>query len=201
MAQKKLIILPSLYDAAGDILKQWYVIYSVRNPKTDRMERFRVSTGLNRHKTETARRAAADVLCNDLKQKLLGGWTPFNDDEKIIYADSLAYENVSRIYGKMRTSNKNINFYASRFLEHIKSSIDNEGTLPTYRSKLRIFCMWIDKKYSSGNDISAINNQVIVEFFNWLIHDQERSQVTFKKYKQILQALFEWLVKEKVFVA
>lgn len=44
---KQLIIrLPMLYDARGDISKKWFVYYSVPNPKTGKMERFKELAGL-----------------------------------------------------------------------------------------------------------------------------------------------------------
>ena len=40
MARKqKEIVMPHLNDCCGDLKKQWFVEYSIRNPKTGKMER------------------------------------------------------------------------------------------------------------------------------------------------------------------
>lgn len=39
--RKKIVILPHLCDAGGDINKKWWVEYSMRDPRTDEMKRFR----------------------------------------------------------------------------------------------------------------------------------------------------------------
>lgn len=47
MKRKKLVILPKLNDAGGDLSKKWFVYYSVRDPRTDKMERFKDHAGLS----------------------------------------------------------------------------------------------------------------------------------------------------------
>ena len=39
--RKKIVILPKLNDAGGNLSKKWFVYYSVRDPRTDKMERFK----------------------------------------------------------------------------------------------------------------------------------------------------------------
>ena len=41
--RKKEIVMPHLNDCGGDLTKKWYVEYSIRNPKTDKMEGLRIS--------------------------------------------------------------------------------------------------------------------------------------------------------------
>ncbi len=165
------------------------------------MERFKVSQGLNRFHTVEDRTSAAEELCKDLEIKLKRGWSPFWDDSHVIYEDHLAYDKISRIYGKKRSANKTMHFFANKYMEWLVGRIDTDGTLPTYQSKIRIFCMWIDAKGMGENDISTITNKIIVEFFKWLIDDQRRSRRTITAYRQVLQAMFEWLVHEKVFIS
>ena len=43
MKRKKIVILPKLNDAGGDLSKKWFVYYSVRDPRPDKMKRFRWS--------------------------------------------------------------------------------------------------------------------------------------------------------------
>ena len=42
MIRKKMIILPQLYNADGNISKTWFVYYSVRDPRSGKMIRFKI---------------------------------------------------------------------------------------------------------------------------------------------------------------
>ena len=72
-----MIILPRLHTCNGDLSKQWVIFYSVRNPKTDKMDHFKVSEGLNKHKTIESRTNAGNLICTQYAEKLKHGWSPF----------------------------------------------------------------------------------------------------------------------------
>lgn len=84
--QKKTIVLPHLYDAKGDMEKNWFVEYSVRNPYTDELERKRIFIG--KKKTKEERLEEAEAIIDDLRKKLASGWTPFRP-AKEVYSDEL----------------------------------------------------------------------------------------------------------------
>jgi hypothetical protein len=84
MKRSKLVILPVLHDYDGDISKQWFVFYTVRNPRTNKMQRFKIYGGINRHHDFDARRKAAFKICSEFTEKLKMGWSPFKNDSKII---------------------------------------------------------------------------------------------------------------------
>lgn len=197
MKRVKLVSLPRLNDCGGDIKGDWYVTYSYRHPKTNKMKPFRIYTGFSELTTKKARYAFGESLVKEWTDKLKLGYNPFNDDSEAIYEDQLAYSHIARFFGKQKKLNKSFNFFASEFLEKIKDSVDPDGTLPTYRSKLRTFNAWLIKKELHEVDITAINNQVILDFFLYMIEDQKRSAITIRKYYQILSNVFEPLVKDK----
>jgi len=45
MARQKICILPKLYDGNGDLKKKWFINFSYRNPRNNKMTRFRVFEG------------------------------------------------------------------------------------------------------------------------------------------------------------
>ena len=69
MKRKKIVILPKLNDAGGNLSKKWFVYYSVRDPRTDKMERFKDHVGLS-HPDESVRRERADKIIQELTVKL-----------------------------------------------------------------------------------------------------------------------------------
>jgi integrase len=196
MKREKMIILPQLNDCGGDILKKWFIYYSVRDARNGKMHRFKDYAGLHGIKDFKQRTQAAAEKCQELATKLLAGWTPFADDGKVVYADNIQYRMVADIYQNRRTSNRTFHFFACKFLEERISNKAPE-TLKTYRSKLRIFSMWLDEQGQGGNDITAITNTHVVDFFHFIIGQRKRSGNTTSKYKQILFAVFDFAIEQK----
>lgn len=195
---QKMIILPQLNDCGGDTSKKWFVFFSVRNPKSGKMERFKDYKGLNKTKNPHERYTLASSIIENFASKLKQGWSPFLDDSKYIYTDNLQYQNLARIYGKQRKGNRTVRFFANAFFDDYKGHIDPDGSYHTYQSKLRIFTQWIESVNLQYNDISAIDNETIIRFFKWLIDVQKRSRKTVNDYRQILQNFFQWLISKKI---
>jgi integrase len=196
MKREKMIILPQLNDCGGDILKKWFIYYSVRDPRDDKMHRFKDYAGLHGIKDFKRRTEVAAQKCQEIGDKLRAGWTPFADDEKVIYADNIQYRMVADIFKNRRTSNRTFHYFASKFLADRVASKAPE-TLKTYRSKIRIFSMWLDEKGFGDNDITAIHNGDVVEFFHFIINKRLRSGNTISKYKQLLFAVFDYAIEQK----
>lgn len=192
MSRKKLVILPKLYDAKGNLLKKWFVFYSVLNPRTGKMERFRVFEGLN-EPDETIRRTIATNTIEKLTTKLKRGWTPFLDDTEAIYEDQLQYKSIAEIYGKQRVSNTTFRMFASQFIELKKKEQVEEKTVQTYVSKLRIFSEWITAKRGEI-DITAYDNALILQFFNYQVDTKKLADGTIYDYRQIISAVFDYII-------
>lgn len=196
MVRQKLIILPKLCDCSGDLSRQWFIFYSVRDPHTGKMVRFRHYegfTGLSREE----RIEHAKQLIESFSIRLRSGWTPFIDDTRAVYNDQLEYKTVAEIYGSRRTSNNTVRLWISRFLEEINPGIRHETQL-TYKSKLRIFSLWIDAQGLSNNDLRTIDNKLISLFSHYLIDNRQLSAKSIKYYRMLLAKLFEYLRKQKL---
>lgn len=200
MKKEKIIRLPVICDAGGDLSKNWFVEFYCRNPKNGKFERQKIYKGINKFHTVAERTKAAQLICDRYSDKLKNGWSPYMDD-LVIYEDNLQYQSAIRNYRQAKSHNGTFNFYSSKFLDHIKNSVDPEGTLPTYRSKLRMFEAWLASKNSSDIDVSCIDQPMVYDFFAFIINDLKRSAITIKKYRQILNAVFEYIRKDrKLFV-
>lgn len=196
MKREKMIILPQVNTCGGDIEKKWFVFYSVRDPRTGKMKRFKSYTGLHQEKHPGKRLQLANELAQDIKEQLLSGWSPFEDSTKVVYADQLQYRSITDIYQKKRGSNKTVHYLASQYLERISMEKEH-ATVTTYRSKLRTFSLWVESLGFGENDISSINNGMILDFFSFLINDRKLSGNSIGKYKQMLFGLFEFAVEQK----
>lgn len=141
--QKSIVILPHLKDCGGDLSKTWFVEYSCRNPQTDEMKRFRVYNGFAKLKTKEERYAFAEKIINDIKEKFAKGEIPFLDT-KVSYNDELLYHNIAKRWGNERKGSIGIRTYLSDFLA-IKKVEVIPHSFQTYKSKLRIFCEWVEQ--------------------------------------------------------
>lgn len=107
MSRQKILILPRLHTYDGDVSKQWFVYYSYRDPSTGKMKRFRIYDGFAELQTKKQKLQHGQGMVESLKEKLLNGWTPFEDRSKVIYSDDLVYRAVVNKYGRMRSDVKN----------------------------------------------------------------------------------------------
>ncbi len=198
MKRKKIAILPEVNNCGGDLSKKWFVYYSYRDPRNDKMKRFKAYQGLHKIKDFEGRAEAAERLKEDYAAKLKNGWNPFMDDETAIYEDQLQYNGVARIFGKMKAANKTVRYYSSQFIKHIsvEQSLERE-TIDTYTSKLRTFCLWLDKSNRGDHDITTIDNNTLLQFFGYLINERQLSGHSVKAYSRLLRNMFELAKKEK----
>lgn len=196
MKREKIVRLPIVCDAGGDLSKNWFVEFYCRNPKSGKFERQKIYKGINKFHTVGERRVAAQELCNLYTDKIRNGWSPYIDD-LTIYDDNLQYQSAIKNYRRAKSTNGTFNFFSSKFIDHIKNNVNADGTLPTYRSKLRCFDAWLESKRLNDVDISCIDQPVMYDFFSYIINDLERSAVTIKKYRQILGAVFDFVKRDR----
>lgn len=194
--RQKLIIMPKLNRCADDPSKQWFVYYSCRNPRTGKMVRFRHYEGFT-GLPEKEKLAHAQELITLYSDRLRSGWSPFSDDSKVVYNDHIDYKTVSDLYGSRRKGNNTVRAWISKFLDTAKPGI-RHTTFLTYRSKLRIFVLWLEKEHVADCDISTLDNKLISLFFIYLINIRKLSKVSILKYTELLTSAFEYFKKEKL---
>lgn len=193
--KRKLIILPQLKNCGGDLSKKWYVEYSCRDPQTNEMKRFRHYDGFSELSTVKEREAYGAKIISEIKAKLEKGEDPFS--EKIVtYQDELIYQTTAARWGNERESIINIRMYLSDFLIMKKNEV-TPSTYQTYRSKLRIFCEWMDANGLGDKNVRCIFQDHIHRFFYHIVENNHTSRRTVKKYEQLLHTFFEYLLKTK----
>jgi integrase len=187
----KIATVPRIVEPfAGD----WYVYFSVRNPATGKMVPYKIYKGFKTRKTRKDKLCWGEQLVKEYTDKLKKGWSPFDDQDKVIYSDALEYANLVNKFKRKRSSVKNIRYYLSEYLAGRQTEL-KEKTYATYRSKLRIFCEWLDDGGYSDYDISELSQKIVCDFFTFLIKDQQLDRRTIEKYRQILRSYFEYMKK------
>jgi integrase len=195
MENDKLIRLPIIYDAGGDLKKEWFVEFYVRNPKTNVLQRQRVKKGINSFHTVQGRYAAAQKMLNHWKDKLLAGWSPLTE-QNVVYEDNLEFQTYIKNYRHRKSKNGTFRYFASKFMDWVKNKLE-DSTLATYRSKMRLFDAWLEGNSLNQLDISAISNKVMVKFFTFIIEERKLSKISITKYRQILGQVFNFVKKER----
>ena len=197
MNQQILIRLPEIYDCGGKTgtKDSWFIFFSVRNPRTGKMERIRKAKGINKFHSEKERRAAAEKMCLYWTDKLKAGWSPFTDTS-VIYDDNLEYQTAIKNYRKLKAQNGTFRFFASQYLDYRKNELQ-PATIQTYRSKLRIFDGWLESLGLHIVDISTITQPVMVDFFNHIIDIEKLSKVSVDNYRILLEAVFDFIRRDK----
>jgi len=190
----KILCLPRLYDADGDLKKQWFVHYSYRDHRDGKMVRFRISKGFGFLPTKKARYDAAEKIIIDVSGKLKNGWNPFDPKADIIvYEDLLRYSSIAREQGRLRESVRNLPYYMSEWLRDRKPSV-TPSTYTTYKSKLRILEQWMTEKNIQDNDVSLFDQDIARQFIRYLQETQNLSNNSVTKYLQIVNMVFNSLI-------
>jgi len=115
------VILPKLNHCKGDISRQWFVYFSVKNPATGRMQVFRKYEGFSDYKTAEDRRKHAKKLILKWSRKLLSGWNPFFEADIVKFASRIKYDQDARKQGREVESTRNYEYYSSKYLDYVKN--------------------------------------------------------------------------------
>lgn len=188
-----MVILPEAKVAKNG---KWYVQYSVRDPRSDKMNRFRIYEGFEECEDDQQKIKLAQRLIDECADKLKKGWTPY-ENPKIIYSDRLMYSNEADLFSRMRHESASVCYFLSEFLDNKQSEI-TEKTYQTYVSKLRLFNLYLRDIGKEHEIVQLIDNDIIVSFMKYIADKKKLSRKTMEKYQQILFTFFEYLRKKKL---
>ena len=192
--RKKEIVWPHLNDAGGDLCKSWYVEYSLRNPISRKMERYRYYDGFKDIYTIEDRLVFAKKLIKELTDKIKSG--EICCEELIEYNDYLEYKGIYHFQKTKTATPGSIKIYASDFLQYKETEVSSR-TMQTYRSKIRIFLSFIESKKLDNKPANLVNNDIIIEFLKNIAKDKVLARRSVEKYQQILFTFFEYIIKKK----
>lgn len=192
--KKAVVVMPHLVDAGGDMNKNWFVEYSLRDPYTGAMKRFREYSGFSKLYSAEERYKHAERIIQELSGKIASGWSPF-DQQKSTYVDNILMNNVAQRWGNERDGVVNIRKHLSDFLELKKVSVSKKS-FQTYQSKMRIFCEWSEHNKVDQLHVSRVTTGHIQDFLRDIVTENGLSRLTMQKYAQILHSFFDYLMKD-----
>lgn len=174
----------------------YFVEYRAYNPASDKLERFRVYKGFQFLKSHEAAVKHADKIIATLSVKLKAGWRPWKDSD-YIYRDEVEYHHLGETAGRDKQDKSHIRNYFSEYLSWKKNDVSPKS-FESYQSKIRLFTIWLEKNNYEHLRVGEISNDIMIEFFNYLIAKRKLDKLTVAKYKQNLYNLFDYLKRKKL---
>jgi len=87
------VIMPQIRVPKSKKVSEWCVEFSFYDEINGKMQRFRKKKGFSKCKTERQCWDNAEILQKELSQKLINGWSPYEDRQTVIWKDDLVYQN------------------------------------------------------------------------------------------------------------
>lgn len=161
----------------------WHVYYYYRNPVTNKMQKFIEKRGINRIKTYTDRKKAANNLKKALTKYLQEGYNPFEFRQEIevekefftvIEALNLAFNEKIKVWG--------------------------EQTHNVSKAQFDIFINWLKVNKLLDQDIKELKKRHIILFLNYLTDENTRnvSAKTSNNYRALISSLIKKLVIDDI---
>ncbi|MCT4636251.1 MAG: site-specific integrase [Bacteroidales bacterium] len=185
--------LPRLVQGKGE---NWYVSMSVQHPLTGKLMPYKCTKGFKVLRTKEEKVKHGEALIQDFTKKLAGGWNPWSRGDAV-YVDQIAYHQDVKLTGRSKKTAKSVTYFLSDYLTYKKSQLKKKS-YESYVSKLRLFNSWLKVNKFGDYDVAALDNRIILKFFNFLIKERELARPTVEKYKVNLSDFFKYLRKKKV---
>ena len=167
--------------------KDWFVYYSYRNPKTQKLQRQPyIKAGVNKLKTKRERIAFLRTMQKALLQLLQAGFNPYQDNSALeaeLFSDTNknTISNVTVVETKItqeKTQKAQINseviaeiketsiVKAFEFGLSLKEKLMNKSSFTKYKSRINRFSKWLKNKGYEKQSINYLDKKLIVEYLN-----------------------------------
>ncbi len=209
LSNQKNFSAPKIYTAKGDSTKRWYVYFSFRNPKTQKLQRMKNIYGkANLYKTKEDRLAVLSVYRRNLLKLLKAGYSPFEDNT--IVHNTRKHQTVLDNNGEIENPvihTKNPEPKAKVVIERsLKDALDfglklkkqqvNERTVQDYGYRVGAFLKWVSENYPDINTINQLNKKVVLDFLNHILIDS--SPRNRNNYRLALGSIMQTLEENEV---
>lgn len=192
--------LPRLYDAGGDLSRDWQVQYYYRDPNTGKFKRFRMLHGLSKIRPDVLskltqkqqdelraeRYATAKKLIAEMSRKLKSGFNPFKNHNLITEQDIGLRKSTS--------SKKTVESYI-REAAATRMEGRSPGTLKNYKRFLENFVDYLIRKNLNDLPITAIDHGHVERFLSTIIKDGAASNKWRNEHLSFLRGCWNELMR------
>ncbi|TCK67237.1 site-specific recombinase XerD [Winogradskyella wandonensis] len=201
---KKQFSNPKIYTAKGDLSKRWYVYFSFRDPRTNRLKMQTPYYGsANTYKTKEERMAVLTVYRQIILKYLKLGYNPYLDNtdmhfdkigsiQKDISKETEHATDLKSIKSNDSDESQMMTLEeAFSFDMTFKKKSLRDSSLRSYSSHLKVFRVWLEKHYNDINGINRINKKIVIGFLNHIL--QKTSARNRNNYRASLSSFFQLL--------
>ncbi len=160
--------------------KTWEIVYYVKNPFTQKLERVR-----NRVKplrSITARKKLAKSMIKNINDKLESGWNKFIEESK-----TKSFEKITDV----------LNVYLRNIEKQIEKNILRVDTLRAYTSYVKNFKMFLKSRKQESMFVFDFKENIIEDFLDEIFYVRNNSARTHNNYLSFLHTFSNWLIKRK----
>ena len=211
LSLKKQFSTPKIYISKGDLNKRWYVYFSYRNPKTNKLVRQTPFYGnANTFKTKEERLTVLSVYRQTILNYLKIGFNPYEDNRERYNLEFLNKESSEKSNHKTIVEpislkeNHLINSKYSKTIEDalsfdmmIKRKTLRDSSLRSYKSHINVFSNWL--KEIEGKSIVYIvdvDRSLVSAFLNHIL--EKTSARNRNNYRASLSSLFQCLEDNEI---
>lgn len=204
---KKNYSTPKIYSANGDLSKRWYVYFSFRNPKTNKLKRVTPFYGIaNKYKTKEERMEVLIAYRKAILKLLKKGYNPYQDNTELHKSlnsnkkqptqqqeQQQEQQQQPNILKQKETivENKTTIKEAFNFAIRHKEKQVNTTTIKSYKGRVKKFVSWLKEVYPNINYINQIDKKIILGFLNHVL--TKTSVRNRNNYRTDLGSLFQTL--------
>ncbi|QHI36139.1 Tyrosine recombinase XerC [Kordia antarctica] len=198
---------PKVYDANGDLSKRWYVYYSYREPKTDKLKRQPpIYKGANRFDTKAERLEILMAYKLALKKLLSQGYSPYENykvtEAKIEKIEKEAIKDKSLL---PKTNEYNVREALIFALEQKLPYLSRRGKI-NIKGNLKRFLTWLKDQKLDIITIKELKRREVSIFLNTIkkydkhrnLTDEPVNAKTRNGYRTSLSSLFSQLVSDDI---
>lgn len=184
LSKKKLFSNPKIYTANGNLSKRWYVYFSFRDPRTDKLKRLTPFYGnANRYDTKEERLEVLAVYRKVLLRLLKQGYNPFEDNtalyQKLLdkkaptdapQSEELQLTKERLVLGETSTKVPKMSLIeAFDFGLKLKEKLISERTRKDYKNKINLFLDWLKENHSEVKTVDSLNKSFVQAFLNHVL--------------------------------
>lgn len=176
LTQKRLFSNPKIYTANGDLKKRWYVYFSYRDPKTEKLKRITPFYGnANSYKTKEQRMEILIVYRKVLLRLLKQGYNPFADNAELYHKlnqketakESKPPKEAKAIISTKEEETPSMDIReAFDFGLKLKAQMVSERTIKDYENKIKNLLKWLAVSHPNIKTIKSLDKKVLTAFLN-----------------------------------
>lgn len=174
-----------LYDAGGNIKKEWYIYYGIRDPETGKMAYKKDRGGINYIKSKKERRRRAAIAIEAINEMLREGWNPLEIASQAKTTRTLIdelQEEFKRMEGRSKADRPTL----------------THDTCIVYKSAMNIFIRWLTREKLSHIKPLEFTKKLAYAYSDYMIQELKYSGVTYNARKIYLGTFFNSLMDREI---